>query len=513
MENPRGIETPNSQDTSELAQGASVSLAGRVTGRTLSLLTQISVGRLFGPEAFGLYAIGLTLLRLGGLVSVLGMDTAVVRYGARYRAENRGRLRWLLILSIGVPFSIGAIVGGALFLAAPWLASTVFDEPSLEPVIRLFALAIGPLAGLQVAAAASRISKRMQFSVISEEFTRPALALLLTLVVALLGLGILGAVVAVVLSVGAGLIVALYYLRRIFPEATTKGASIRGPWRELLLYSVTVSGSRIAIMSMMWADRLVLGSFRPTAEVGVYQAAAQSAVLFPIILSSFNNIFSPLVADLWHRGELRRLEAVFRISTKWGLYISLPLFMVIWSAPGVVLSAIFGSEYAPGALALRILAIGQLINVGTGGVGLILSITGHQRRWAYTAVAALFADVVLLLILIPRYGMLGAAIATAATLSGMFVIGLFQVRHTLAIWPYDRRYVKGLIASLGSLAALYWLGQMQISQPLLKLVVLTLASVGVFGALLLALGLDSEDREFIGLIRSRLNQVRGGSGE
>ena len=144
---------------------------------------------------------------------------------------------------------------------------------------------------------------------------------------------------------------------------------------------------------------------------------------------------------------------------------------------------------------------------------MILSITGHQRRWAYTAVAALFTDVVLLLILIPRYGMLGAAIATAATLSGMFVIGLFQVRHTLAIWPYDRRYVKGIIASLGSLAALYWLGQLQISQPLLKLVVLTLASVGVFGALLLALGLDSEDREFIGLIRSRLNQVWGGSRE
>lgn len=511
MEDSRGIETAHSADTAELAQGAGVSFVGRITGRILHLLTQIGIGRLFGPEVYGLYAIGLAILRIGGLASVLGMDTAVLRYGARYQSENRDKLRWVFLLSIGVSILIGAVVGGALFLAAPWLANSVFDDVSLEPVIRLFSLGIGPLAGLQVAAVATRISKRMQFSVLSQEITQPALALLLTLVVAFLGLGVLGAVAAMVLSFAAALIVALYYVRRLFPEAWKRGASLAGPRRELLMYSVTVSGSRLATMSMHWIDRLALGSFRPAAEVGVYQAAAQSSVLFAIILSSFNNIFSPLVADLWHRGERRRLEAVYRISTKWGLYLSLPFFAVIWSSPSQVLSAVFGPEYAAGAPALKILAVGHMISIGTGGVGLLLSITGHHKRWVLTATAMLAADLALLLILVPRYGMLGAAVATSGTLSAMFMLGLAQVRRKLRFWPYDQRYLKGLIASLGSFAALSWLSQMQFNHALLGLVVLTLASVVVFGAVLLALGLDAEDKEFIGLIRSRLTQVRGNS--
>ena len=509
MEDSPSIKTARSPDTAELAQGASVSLAGRITGRTLHLITQISVGRLFGPEAYGLYTIGLTILRLGGMVSILGMNSAVVRYGARYKSENRDRLGGVLLLSIGVPFLIGAIVGGALFLAAPWLASAVFKEPSLKPIIRLFALGIGPLAGLQVAAAATRISKHMQFWVLSEELTQPALALLLTLIVALLGLGILGAIAAIVLSVGAALMVALYYVRRLFPEARVKWASSSRPWRELLLYSVAISGAQISIVSMYWIDRLVLGSYRPAVEVGIYQAAVQSSVLFAIILGSFNTIFSPLVADLWHRGEQRRLEAVYRISTKWGLYLSLPFFVLIWSAPSLVLSAVFGPDYSSGALALKILAVGQLINVGTGGVGLLLSITGHHKRWVLTAAAMLAVDLALLFVLVPRYGMVGAAVATSATISATYVLGLVQVRRTLGLWPYDRRYIKGLIASLGSFLALYWLSQMPFSQPLWGLAILTLASLGAFGGLLLAQGLDAEDKEFIGLIRTRVSKVWG----
>ena len=513
MEDSLRTETPYSLDTADLAQGASVSLAGRFTGRTLNLLTQISVARLFGPQDYGLYTIGLTILRLGGLLSTLGMDTAVVRYGARYQTKNRDRLSWVLLLSIGIPISIGTIAGGVLFFGAPWLANTFFDDPSLEPVIRLFALGIGPLAGLQVAAAGTRISKRMQFWVLAEELTQPALALLLILIVALMGLGILGAGVATVLSIGAALIVALYYVRRLFPEVWTKGVSPKGPWRELLLYSVIIFGSRFSIISMNWIDRLVLGSYWPAAVVGVYQAAAQSAILFAIILSSFNNIFSPLVADLWHRGEMRRLEAVYRTSTKWGVYLSLPFFAVIWFAPSLVLTAVFGQDYAGGALALKILAVGHLVHVGTGGVGLLLSISGHHRPWGLTAAAILSVDLMLLLALVPRYGMLGAAVATSGTFGALFMLGLVQVRRRLGLWPYDRRYIKGLIAGLGSFVALYWLSQMPFSQPLLGLAVLTLASVGAFGGLLLAQGLDDEDKEFMGLIRSRLNQMRGDKGE
>jgi len=502
MADPLNMEASGVADTADLAQGASVSLLGRIAGRALHLLTQISVGRLFGPQAYGLYAIGQTILRLAGLVSVLGMDTAVVRYGSRFYPESPGRLRGVLAIGIGFPLVAGAAVGGAILLAARWFAVEVFNDPSLTPVLRWFALGIGPLAGLQASAAATRISKRMQFSVLSEELTQPALALLLILAAVFVGMGLIGASAATVLSIGATLLIALYFVQKLFPQAKGEDKATEAPWREILLFSLSVSGSRIFIMLITWIDRLVLGSFRPAAEVGIYQAAAQSSVLFAIILGAFNSIFSPIVADLWHRGERHRLEAAFRISTKWGFYLSLPFFVVIWLAPVQVLTVVFGSEYAEGALALMILAAGQLVNAGTGAVGLLLSITGYQRRWVLAAGVMLALDLVLILTLVPRYGMLGAAIATAGSLGGLFLIGLVQVRGALALWPYDRRYLKGLVSVVASAAVVYWLARFPFTQTLPGLTLVTLASVGLFVLILLILGLDAEDRQFVALVRS-----------
>ncbi|MEJ2212168.1 MAG: polysaccharide biosynthesis C-terminal domain-containing protein [Anaerolineae bacterium] len=230
--------------------------------------------------------------------------------------------------------------------------------------------------------------------------------------------------------------------------------------------------------------------------------------MFTIVIRAMNLSFTPMIADLYHRQEMGRLESLFRISTKWGLYLSMPVFLTICFAPQELLYVVFGAEYASGGLPLVILAIGQLINVGTGAVGMLLIMTGRQNRWLALSAVALLASIALHLLLIPRLGLSGAALSTSIAVSGLYVGGLYDVRRSLKLWPYDRRSLKLLLAAVPATAALLLLRWLEPGSPFLLLLLMGLASLSLFGGTLLLLGLDDEDWDFIGLIRARITKRR-----
>jgi O-antigen/teichoic acid export membrane protein len=181
---------------------------------------------------------------------------------------------------------------------------------------------------------------------------------------------------------------------------------------------------------------------------GLYQAASQVAIIFVIILNSMNAIFAPMIADLYHRNEIERIDRLYKVSTKWGLYLILPLYLVICFIPQEFMAAIFGRAYILGANSLVILVTAQVINVGTGATGFLLIMTNHQNRWFITSGSTMILTLILNSILVPRFGMIGAAISTAVAISCLYLAGLLQVRILLNVWPYDRRYIKGVISAL-----------------------------------------------------------------
>jgi len=211
----------------------------------------------------------------------------------------------------------------------------------------------------------------------------------------------------------------------------------------------------------MWIDVLLVGFFRSAADTGIYQAAAQVTSLFVIVLTSFNAVFAPMIADLYHRGEHRRLDELYRTTTRWGLLLCLPLFVVIAVDPAGLLTLLMGSSYAAGAMPMLILAVGQMINLSTGAVGLLLVMSGRQNWWLAASAGALALNVSLNVVFIPRYGLEGAAVATTLSLAGLFGSGLIMARTSMRLWPYDRSTLRLAIAALVTVAAVAtpgWLG-------------------------------------------------------
>ena len=493
------------QDASTLATGAGIALVGRVIGRGINIVIQAALARLLGPAAYGVIAIGWIILRIGNLFTVLGLDSGVVRFGSQIHRDEKASFRKLILQSLSIALAAGSFAGGLMYLGAPWLSYNVFSDPELIPVFRGLSIAFPLLSGLTVAAAVTRVSQRMQFSVLAEDLTQPVVLLGLLLLVFPLGMGLGGVVGAIVISYFAALVLSLLLIRYLYRDIADVPQGGRFSVNKLLVFSVPTALTGIFINLIIWSDRLFVGYFAASEDVGIYQAASQAALLFAIIIGAFNVAFAPMIADFFYRDEMRRMAYLFRTSTKWGLYVSTPLFLSLFFAPMEVLTIIFGHEYAVGALPLVILVSGQVVNLATGPVGNVLIMTGRQKAWVLVTAFAFLINVVLNIILIPRFGLPGAATATTVATSASFLGGLLVVKYSMGIWPYDRRILKGVSAAGLTVAALYAQTYLDISNPLARFGVVFTISVMVFVAALLVFRLDDEDWALIEMIKSKVD--------
>ena len=496
-----------------LAGGAALQLGGKAAGRGSGFLAHMLLARVLGPALYGVFGVGWTIFQLVSLTASLGLEHGAVRYASRHLGRDPERLAGVLRRSLILALGSGLLFAAGLALAAPLLARRVFSMPALAPVLLGLAAGVVLAVGTRVAAAATRVSQRMRYSTLAEDLVLPVGHLLLLAVFLAIGWRLAAGVAAPVLAQALAFAVALGALRLLFPAVSSPVRAAEPSTGRLLGFSISAALSGLLGMLTILADRLLVGIYLPEAQAGIYVAASQIALLFAVVLSALNTVLAPMVAELHGRGEVRQLESLYRTCTRWGLYLTTPLFLVVLAFPADVL-ALLGEGFAPGAVPLAILAAGQMANLGTGAVGLILVMSGRQNRLLTLSALALGTNVVLNVLWIPRYGLAGAALATALSLGALFSAALATVRKSPGVWPYDRRLLKGALATVaagGGLAALRLVAPRLTELPggavwLPAAAVLT--AYGLFAALLTLTGLDQEDRDLLDrLTRSR--SVRG----
>ncbi len=502
------IPTERNNDVTILAKGAGIALIGRVIGRGFVLIGQLVLARILGPELFGLYAIGWTMILMGERVASLGLEEGVIRYATPETRANLARLKGVLFQAFLLALGSGSIIGIMLYLAAPFVATHLFDKSELTIVIRWFVPTFSISAGLQVAAAATRVSKRMQFSIIAQDLMQPVMNLVLISISFILGLGLLGAIGALIISYCVALVFAVIFVRRLFPEVFSSMVKPISVAREMIGYSILTSLSRLFATFTFWVDRFFVGIFLPLVKMGIYQAASQLSTLFGLILNALNAILSPMIADLYSHDKLSRLNELYKISTKWAIYASLPFFLIICFVPREIMIVLIDKGYSSGAKPLIILAIAQMVNTSTGSVGVLLIMTGHQTKWLKISICAFLCNLVVSMLLIPEFGFVGGAISNAISIVGLFIGGLIVVHRDLGLWPYDRRIYKGLLAACITALLLFIFNFFFQFSPIIKLICNASISLFLFLVILLVQGLDVEDREFLRRLHENFKKLR-----
>jgi O-antigen/teichoic acid export membrane protein len=501
----------NSTNIEILAAGTTTTLSGRLGGRALGIIGQILVARFLGPTSYGLFSIGSTLLNIAGIGLPFGLDRGIIQFGGSEWPQNPREFGKYLSESMLIVLVIGIIFSLAVFLLAPWLSIEVFHSAELIRVLKWLSPAFTFLPIVRVLAAATRVTKRMKYGTLSEDILPPLVFVILFIFFYILGFGLDGAILALSISYFVGVVVVAIFIYRLFPGSIHMLTARIEHISNLIRFSIPVSMASVFSILIVWLNRLMVGCFRPEQDVGQYQASSQISLIFAIILSATSAIFTPLIVDLFKRGKINDINELFKISTKWSLYLSIPFFLVIILVPREIMRIFFGPDFEAGSQVLLVLTVGQLINVSSGSVGQVLIMTGHHLVWMRLSMIMLISSIIISALLTPVVGLTGPAIATSSGIGGLFIVGLLFSRIRLGIWPYDMRYVKGIISSGISLAALVLTRKLIDPHSAYHLLIYGLVAGFVMVVSLVALKLDDEDyiffRATIGFIRSRIRMV------
>ncbi len=486
----------------QIAKGAGITFLGDVFGKGVNFVSQIVIARLLGVELFGLYALGLVMLNVGQTLSAMGLAQGATRFVAIFHGEgNRESIKGTIIQTLTLPFLAGCVVGAALFCGADRLA-VLFGNAELASVLRVVAFGIPFLATMMVAVAITRGFKKMQYFVYVKNVLHPVANLILVVLLYWLGFRLLGALTAWIVPAALGVGLTLYFIRKEFPEFSRVHATY--PIRDLLRFSGPLVLVGFLQMVFFRTDVLMLGYFRTSTEVGIYNAVSQVMIALVMILMAFGSIFSPLVADLCSKNRFGELNRLFKIVSKWIVLMTLPIFIIIVLSSQELLN-VFGSSFIAGKGALIILSVFFFLSIILGPVLQTLVMSGHQIVEFYNTFTAVILNIILNLFFIPIWGIEGAALATGISVFTLHLLRLSEVLYFLKLWPISNKYIGGLVVGLiVTIIGAVFRTTLQNVYYLHHIVLMALVVAVSFVMLLLFLGVDEEDKLVFEVVKRRI---------
>lgn len=481
-----------------VARGAGISSVGQGTGRILGVVTQSVLARTFGTSLFGVYTLCIAVVSAANIFSQFGLDNGVVRWVAHYRARGDvARMRGTIIQAVWITLAISLFIAAALFFGAGSFAGA-FDEPGLERVLRVFAFALPFFALMSILVWATQGFQTVTYATYTQQILRPLVYFVLVVGVYLLGASLTGVAVAYAVSMAVGVLIGLYYLRRLFPPLLDRNVQPKYETKALFAVSLPMSVSRVTQYANNWSAVLVLGLFQPAAMVALFQAAFRTATLATLVRFAFNGIFSPIISSLHSREMSKDLGRLYKDVARWTFTGAFGLFLMIVLLATEILTVFGGEEFTAGWTALIVVAGAQLFSTSVGPSPRMLAMTGNQNVvmiatviGASTGVAACFA-------LIPAYGLIGAAIGASAAIVTENTLTVLAVRQRLGFWPYSPAFLKPLMAGLIAAGTTYLV---EWALPLPGLLPTIVFVGGLFSVLFLALlflfGSSDTDKEFL----------------
>jgi O-antigen/teichoic acid export membrane protein len=458
---PRGflariLSTAGTSDELTILSGTGLNVLGLAVFVAATFATNVLISRAFGREGAAVLGEVTLVTQFAFVVAAatkFGMDVAAVRQVAVDVGGGRAGRARTVVARAAVVAATASLVGGLLvLLVSGSLARTFLSDGQSASLFRAAALAVPFIAVCQVFLGGTRGLKVMRHTLLVFWAGQPVSWMLLMLAAWAVWKSAGGTVLAYALSwivaTGAAWVAWSHETRGLPYLPMEAGGS-----RELLRYGAPRAPAALLSQLLFWADYFVASLYLPSDELGVYAAALRVAQTLMLFLVAVNYIFSPFVADLHARGERDRLDAMYKTLTRWMLAATLPLLLLLLIAPGAVLR-VFGSTFDSGVPALRILLVGQLVNVGVGSVGFILIMVG-RTGWDLAVYAGTFAlDVGVAFVLAPRFGAEGAAIAQAAAMVVSNVARLYLVWRFVHIQPFTGRFARLAIPSVAAAAAM-----------------------------------------------------------
>ena len=507
--NPETVQT----EIGQIARGAGLGLSGNIFYYFINFLFGVLVARQIGAEAFGLYTLGVTAVTLLARISVMGLDRGSMRFVSIKRQEGEGQAVWQIIwTSIGLGLAASLILAAALAFFPEFFLNLFHwnDKTALLWLFPIFALALPAMTMINIGLSGTQAFRTMRYRTLIANFILPSMKLLVTLLLLfILGVSVLPPTVGFVTAQIVGGALSIYFLWRLASQLPRKIARWQpGLMSDLMRYSLPLLLSSVLLYLNGRTEIIVLGIFNQADDTGIYNAALRLAGLSLIVLSAFNAIFAPVIADLHHRARMIQLNTLFKLVTRWIIIVAMPVFLIQMLYPHQLIG-LFGKDFASGAQALRILSIGALINFSTGSVGIMLLMSGHSSLVLINSILTLAVTLALDFVLIRQFGVTGAAVAGMLSAGLINLINLGEVRQLLGIHPYNKRTLRPFIAAAPALLVGWMWARWLPPQGIMGLVAASVVVGLVYVGALALMGWDEDDRMMMTALKKRTLRLVG----
>ncbi len=428
----------------EIFKGGSVAFVFKVGSIGIGYFFYFFLARFFDAEVVGIFSVCWTVLMIGAVLAKVGLDTSIVRFISESVANKKNSyIKNLYFSGLSIVSVSSIIVFVLISIFSKQLSNFYFESAEKYKLIIVIAITVIPMSIMSFNAESVRGLKKITqysyfqsgsillltlififviyFSAISSDFIFPSLGISIFLL----------------------MIFSFFIIKFSFKNfSKEKSATFKKdyPLKKMLSVSLPMLLTNSLFLILNWTDIQMLSVFTDEASVGIYNIAVKIAALNVVGLTAINSIASPKFAELYSQNDKSGLRKIIKQTTLINTLISLPIFIAIIAIPNFLLH-LFGEEFEVGKSALIILGVGQFFSAFSGSAMHILNMTGKEKTGRNIIFFATVLNIVLNYILIPKYGIMGAAIATMTSTiiwKTLAVIYIYKY-HKILTYPFKIR--------------------------------------------------------------------------
>ena len=449
----------------------------------VNFLVQILIVRYLSTADYGAFTYALSIAALGQTLITFGLDRGASRFLSIY--DERGdydRLMGTIAMVCGTIVALGAALVVGVYLFQGWIAGSTGSSEAVSLLLILILLApIQALDDLLTGLLSVFASPRSIF--LRRYIVGPGLRLLVVLLLIVGHSGVSFLAAGYVAAGAFGIALYVYILWQVLGRRGLldrfRQAKMEIPWREILVFTIPLLSTDLFYVFLNSSDAIILERFRGFEAVAAWRVVQPAAGLNTLVISSFTLLFTPIAARLYARHDIEGVKDLYWRTAIWMAVISFPLFALTFSLAPVLTLILYGPRYADSATYLALLSFGYYFNTALGFNGLTLRIFGVIRYTVAINFLAAATNVVLNLYLIPRYGALGAAVGTTATLVVHNLLKQAGLRLGTGISIFERQHLRVYVIIAVAALGLFAINAIISPHPIVQVVLAAIASLAV----------------------------------
>jgi O-antigen/teichoic acid export membrane protein len=414
------------------AKGGAIAFILKISNTVLGFINQVILARILGAGGVGEVILAITVVRISIQIAKFGMEETMTKFIPLYiDRKDDIKLKGTILFSIKFCLFFSFVFMLFVLLFSKFIAINIFHSEGLLKLIPVVVIAIPAWVIRDVIGGILRGYKDVFRALIPESLISPFLKILVFLLLTLKGIAPFYAIIAFVSGEILSVIIAFKFLQNRL--RTLKPVRGQCEKKKVMDVAYTIIFTGMSVLLYTQADVWILGMFKSTEIVGVYGIATKLVLLVYFPMMAFAAVIPSLISSIHASGDLVELRKVVSESTRWILSMAMPIILILLIEGKYILKYFYGPEFESGYPVLVILTLGQMIKAGAGLIGVILQMTGEHKVYMKVNIVFGILNIILNILLVPRYGMTGAAAATAFCLIMVDIICIFIIHKRLSI--------------------------------------------------------------------------------